>query len=539
MSFPLLIVTLLGISGCDSDFLTEYPTDALSEATFWQTESDATMALVGCYELNVDNCHNDFSGWTAGIPYSSQMTELSRHKQPASTLWSIGINYDPTETRLSGRWSFNYTKISRCNYFLENIDNVEMDDTDKAEMIAEVKFIRAYCYFLLYQVYGGVPLVTTVLDFDEANSISRAERSEIVALVKSDLEDAIADLPTSRISTEDGRIEKGAALALLGRVLMGEEEWAEAATIYKTIMDLGRYEIDSRYKEIFEDEGDESEEVIWALRYMQDVYGESATHQCFLSTWYGGYSEMNIFQNVIDSYLMNDGLSIEESSLYDPENPFDNRDPRLYATVLLPNYTYFDGETYQGHPDSLATRGSAYSGHTGYQLKKFEDSEYLLAGSDKTEYGGDFKVFRYAEVLLSYLECEIESGVTITQSLLDATINQIRLRAAVNMPIITELDAEELRTIVRNERLYELGFEGIHYWDILRWKTADEVVNADFYGMKLTDDPENYTGTYTISDQGYLYSCSKAWDFEAHNYLWPIPQTELDINGNLEQNTGY
>lgn len=539
ISFFFFIISILVMSGCDSDYLTEYPTDSLSEGTFWQSESDASLALTGCYEVNIGNSHNDFTGWSSGIPYTSQWTNLSRHKQPASTIWSIGTNYDATETRLAERWSFNYTKISRCNYFLENIDNVEMDDTDKVEMIAEVKFIRAYCYFLLYQVYGGVPKVTTVLDFDEANTISRSSREEIVTLVKTDLAEAIPDLPVSRSSSETGRIEKGAALALQGRVLMGEEEWTEAAATYETIMELNRYEIDSRYKEVFEDEGDESDEIIWALRYMQDVYGEASTQRNFLSSWYGGYTEMNIFQNVIDAYLMNDGLSIEESDLYDPDNPFDNRDPRLYATILLPDYTYFYGEVFQGHPDSLATRGTAYAGHTGYALKKFEDSGYLESGGDVTEYGGDFKVFRYAEVLLSYLECMIESDATINQALLDETINKVRDRAAVQMPHITELDRDKLRTIVRNERLYELGFEGIHYWDILRWKIADEVVNGDFYGMKLTDDPDNYTGKYTINDEGHLYSCTKTWDFEAHDYLWPIPQTELDINENLEQNPGY
>jgi len=475
-----------------------------------------------------------FTGWNAGIPYLSQWTDLARHKQP--TDWSIGIEYFSTTTRLHERWSFNYKKISRCNYFLENIENVDMDPEEKAEMIGEVKFIRSYCYFLLYQVYGGVPLISNILTFDEANNVSRASREDVVNFVLKDLDEAIPDLPVKRPSSENGRIEKGAALALKGRVLMAEERWSDAATTYKTIIDLDRYEIDPRFKKLFEDDGDDSDEVIWSLCHIQDLYGERATQFMLMTQWYGGWSEMNIFQNFVDNFLMIDGKTIDESSLYDDDKPFDNRDPRLYSTVFLPGYTVFKGRVFQGHPDSLSKVGPEYAGHTGYALKKFADEEY---SGDVMAYGGDFKVIRYAEVLLSYLECKIEAGDNITQDLLDETINKIRTRAEVDMPPVTELYINDLREILRRERCIELAFEGLRYWDMIRWRIADEVLNKKYYGMKLTDDPGSYTGKYTINEDGHLFSCEKIWDFEGHNYLWPLPQSELDINPNLEQNPGY
>lgn len=532
--FLFAIMLIFFVSGCEQGFLDEYPKDQLSEGTFWQSEDDALLALTGCYELERSSTHNDLTGWNAGIPYLTQWTDLARHKQPAT--WSLGYGYSATYSKSNERWSFNYEKIARCNYFLEEIEDVDMDSETKAEMSAEVKFLRAYCYYLLYQVYGGVPLASKILTFDEANTISRSSKSEVVSFVLNDLNEAITDLPISRPSSEVGRIEKGAALALKGRVLMSEERWSEAASSYKEIMDLDRYDIDPAYKTLFEDAGDNSVEVIWALRYMQDLYGEAASNYYYISTWYGGYSEMNIFQNFVDAFLMNDGKSIEESPLYDPENPFENRDPRLYATVFLPGYSVFKGRVFQGHPDSLATVGKAFVGHTGYNLHKFADSGY---DGDLTAYGADFKVFRYAEVLLSYLECKLEAGDAITQSLLDETINKVRARAEVNMPPVSELETGALRDIVRNERLCELAFEGTRYYDLLRWKNADEMLNQNFYGMKLTDDPGSYDGKYVINDEGYLFSCKKIWDFEAHDYSWPIPQTELDINENLEQNTGY
>jgi hypothetical protein len=533
-SFLLLIVLSIVLSGCEKNFLSEFPKDKLSEGTFWKTKNDALLALTGCYELELSDEHNDFTGWNSGIPYLCQWTDVARHKQP--TDWSIGIEYFSTTGRLHERWSFNYKKISRCNYFLENIDNVDMDSGEKDEMIAEVKYIRAYCYFLLYQVYGGVPLVSEILSFDEANQINRASKDEIVDFVLSDLNEAILALPINRPVSEAGRIERGAALALKGRILMGEERWSIAAETYKEIIDMGRYEIDTRFKRLFEEEGDGSKEIIWALRYLQDSYGEGATQYMFLSGWYGGWSEMNIFQNFVDEFLMTDGETIEESNLFDPDNPFENRDPRLYSTVLLPGYTSFRGKIYQGHPDSLSKVGSAYAGHTGYALKKFLDEDYT---GDPWSYGGDFIVFRYAEVLLSYLECKIENGDNITQDLLDETINEVRGRAEVNMPKVTELNPEKLMDILRRERYVELAFEGLRYWDIIRWKIADVVINRKFYGFKITNDPGSYNGKYTINEKGYLFSCEKRWNFESHNYLWPIPQTELDINPNLEQNLGY
>jgi len=532
--YQAIISSLFLLMGCEKNFLDEYPKDKLSEGTFWKTLNDANLALTGCYELEISDVHNDFTGWNAGIPYLEQWTDIARHKQP--TDWSIGINYLSTETRLNERWSFNYKKISRCNYFLENIDKVDMVSGQKAEMKAEVRFLRDYCYYLLYQVYGGVPLVTKTLTFNEANTISRSPKNDVVNFVLSDLDKAILDLPVTRPSNLQGRIEKGAALALKGRILMSEGRWVEAAANYKSIIDLQRYTIDSRFKKLFEADGDNSNEIIWALRYVQDLYGEGATQFMLISQWYGGNTEMNIFQNVIDAYLMTDGNTFQTSPLYDPANPFKNRDPRLYATVMLPGYTVFKGRTYQGHPDSLAKVGTAYAGHTGYQLNKFEDSGYT---GDIASYGGDFKIFRYAEVLLSYLESKIEAGDNITQGLLDETINKVRARAEVHMPLITELNSAALRTIVRNERYYEFAFEGIRYYDILRWKIADEVINKKFYGMKLTDAPGSYTGKYVINATGNLFSCEKKWDFKGHNYLWPLPQTELDINKNLVQNPGY
>ena len=160
------------------------------------------------------------------------------------------------------------------------------------------------------------------------------------------------------------------------------------------------------------------------------------------------------------------------------------------------------------------------------------------ATKNQWSYGGNFSIIRYAEVLLSYLESKLESGAAIDQGLLDATINKVRGRAAVNMPAVTTTDPVELRKIIRRERRVEFAFEGLRYYDILRWGIAATELNRQFTGMKLTNTPATYTD-YPVDSEGYFIMPQKRNFKAGTNELWPIPQSERDINKNLTQNTGY
>lgn len=526
-----MIFTFL-LTGCN-DYVTlqEEPKDQLSEATFWNTKDDAVRAITACYRAeNWTGWWNSFNGRNiVGIMFED-WTDILSNKELGSGFPQNGIV--STNTQVHDMWSSNYVFIARANYFLENIDKVNMDEAEKQSMIGEAKFLRAYSYFWLSQLYGNVPLIDKTLTFDEANSVSQSTQEEVVNFAINDLQEAVKYLPVRRPSEEQGRVEKGAALALMGRFLMAEHKWAEAANAYKQIMDLDRYVIDPRFKELFEDGGDNSNEIIFARKYMQDVFGEPFTQQAAVPGWYGGYSQFSFLQNFVDKFLMTDGKAIGESPLYDPTHPFENRDPRLYATVLLPAYSIVNGKLYQGNPDSTKQTGPGY---TGYGINKFYDHNYK---GSTWSYGGDYKLIRYAEVLLSYLESKLEAGDNITQSLLDETINKVRGRAAINMAPVTVTDPTKLREIIRNERAVELACEGgIRYLDLIRWNIATDVLNRKFYGMKVTDNPGGYNGRFIINNTGNIYIQERT--FKDFNYLWPIPQSELDINKNLKQNPGY
>jgi len=238
----------------------------------------------------------------------------------------------------------------------------------------------------------------------------------------------------------------------------------------------------------------------------------------------------------VDAFLMKDGLPIESSPLYDPNNEFDNRDPRLYASILLPNYSIWNGIKYQQHPDSTINGVKAGAGRTGYGLKKFTMDNYKGDGFSS---GADQVLVRYAEVLLSYLESKLEAGDGISQALLNETINKVRGRSSVGMPAVTITDPTLLREIVRRERRVEFfGEQAIRLWDITRWKIANTALRGVYRGMKVTNTPATYTA-YKVDAKGYLIISERKSFNENINYLWPLPLSELDINKNLKQNPGY
>jgi hypothetical protein len=405
-------------------------------------------------------------------------------------------------------------------------------------MKAEAKVIRAHDYFYLSFYWGDVPLTKHVLTVNEANTITRSPKSEVVAFVIEELQDAIGKLPVTRPGDEDGRITRGGALALLGRVFLAEKRWEDAKAVYKQIMDMGIYIIDPQFKAIFEERGETSQEHILVSKRMQGVYGTPMLRGCH-GFDYGGYHWFSPYNELVEDFECIDGKPITESPLYNPEDPYKDRDPRLYKTIGINGLTVFKGKLYISHPDSSAVTYQDQVTRrpwSGYLLHKFSDPDYT---DDITQYGGDFPMIRYAEVLLSYLEACIESGTPITQNLLDETINKIRGREEIKMPPVTETDPTRLTAILRRERRVELAWEGLRLYDLFRWRIAHVNLKGTVTGMKVCSAAEapNYK-TVKVDSRGY-YFCEETYFRENVDYLWPIPQSERDVNFNLTQNPGY
>jgi len=518
-------------TSCSQDLFDKQPLDAISDDTFWQTQGDAQLALVGCYNTGAGWKDGDF--WT---PKSLLSLDLMAGNGSEKELIPDHVT-DGTLTSTywvpGGYWSHSYQKIATCNNFLDHIAAITMDDTKKAIMVAEVRTLRAYEYFNLSLYFGDVPLVKKVLTLEEANSVTRAPKSEVWTFAETELKACFDILPITRPESENGRITSGAALGILGRLQMAEKKWSEAAITYKTIIDYNCYVIDPKYRELFLGDHESSKEIIMSSQYLADVYGHVLLIYLTPETW-GGWHQFSPFNELVKEYECIDGKTTSESPLFDPNNPYRKRDPRLLATIMISDTSTFRGITYTSRPGTnLQDRLNEYPGvWSGYCIKKFlEDDPTVSVWSS----GTNGILIRYAEVLLSYLESKIESGAVIDQTLLDQTVNKVRGRAAVNMPAVTTTNIDELRTIVRRERRVEFAFEGIRYFDILRWGVAAEELNRQFTGMKLTSEEAK---TYPVDAEGY-YIYKKRSFKKGINELWPIPQSERDINKNLTQNSGY
>jgi starch-binding outer membrane protein, SusD/RagB family len=521
-----------GVTSCSKDYFDKQPLDAISDATFWKTEKDAQLALTGCYNIGAFWTSETF--WMPkslmeldlGAGYGSEKELRPDHVTDGtltSAYWYTGAF-----------WSNAYSKIAKCNNFLDHVGAITMDAAQKKMMIAEVKALRAYDMYNLALYFGAIPMPTTALNVASANSIARTPQTEVYAFLEKDLKESAADLPLTRPASENGRITRGAAMAILGRIQMAQKKWSDAAATYTAIMNSNVYSIEQGgYKRLFIQTGENSSENILAAQFQEDTYADVFTQYLYPETW-GGWHQFSPYNELVEMYECRDGLPITQSPLYNPNSPYDNRDPRMDYTIMINNRTRFKGTTYVSTPSSSSPDRMNKYNWSGYCINKYMDSTF---SGNLMNYGGNHTIIRYAEVLLSCLEAKLEAGEAISQATLDATINKVRTRPSVNMPPVTTTNVTALRTIVRRERTTELAFEGVHYFDILRWGIAATELNRQFHGMKLTNDPANYTA-FPVNSQGYFVFQRKNF-VAGKNELWPIPQTEMDINKKLTQNPGY
>ncbi|WP_293710557.1 RagB/SusD family nutrient uptake outer membrane protein [uncultured Parabacteroides sp.] len=530
-----VFVFLLSIQSCD---LERAPLDQFSEDQFWTSEDNAMLALTGIYNANILFNGTGFaSDWWdyAGLVMLENASDNCYDRRGVNSDYNRLVNGNllPNNSIVSSYWKNTYAKITRCNRFLAGIENLDADPVLVNRFKSEVRFIRATQYFYLAQFFHDVPLVTKVLTRDEANTVEKSTRRQIVDFIITEFEESAEGLPRFKdlATTEIGRASKQAAMSFLGRVYLGEQDYEKAAGVYKQIIDFGDNAIDPNYASIFTTANENSSENIYSTQYVQDLSG-CGMPQHFYPRKDGGWAILNPTASLFEAYQFVDGSDFSyDSPLYDPSDLSKNRDPRLNASI------YYDGAIFCGtefvchpdktSPDKITTRNSTV---TGFLMRKYFDESY---SGNLVSYGGNIPIIRYAEVLLSYLEAKLESGEPITQNLLDETINKIRTRESVNMPPVSETDPAKLRTLLRKERRVELALEGIRYWDLLRWGVAHEVFKGDIYGAPfpgaVTTSP-NKEGLVDKYDRWYVDS----YGFRnPQDYTWPIPQSEQDINPNL------
>lgn len=543
-------VALTLMASC-SDFLDTLPSDALTPETTWKTEQDAQKFLIGCYdgwekgeELLYMDCASDFG-------YNNfQWEGYKDFGNGTLSQANPGTNF------------YDYTIIRRCNTLLENIDKIDFSDEKvKKDLIAQARVIRAYRYFKMNWLYGGVAQIGNYGSAQEAQ-VERATEAQIREFIHTELDECTSDL--SEKPAARGRIAQGAALAIRMREALYYGDWQVAKEKAQAIIDLSKkngnlYELEKGadgYSRLFQVAGQDSKEIILAVQYINSTKPLGVIGQMY-NNGDGGWSSIVPTYQLIDTYEMKSGLTITESgSGYDPAHPFKNRDPRLALTVIYPGADYIkaDGtkavfntldKTVDGSANANFMTAADNASKTGLTWNK-----YL---GPITQYADIWKsnacpiVFRYAEVLLTWAEAENELNGPSED--VYAKINEVRSR--VGMPEVDRNkynSKETLRELIWRERGVEFAGEGIRRADILRWKTSDgkmlaeKVLNVTLerrvgtVDMKGSDPESRATIKQDASAADKKIEDRK---FEKKNRYFPFGQEVLDKNPKLTQNEGY
>jgi len=580
---------LLALSaGCNKNFLEKLPLTEFNEDQVW-SDPGLTRTFVSRMYEQMDHGYKEIM--------IASLTDESRfiHDYGTSRIVAGNVDADAAkvfDSRMASSWEDFYSVIRNTNMFLEKINQVPFANArDKEQITGEVYFFRAWNYFSLLRVYGGVPLFNRTFGLGEGDAIQQARRAtyaETVAFILKDIDDALpllkeaADVPR-------GMLHKSAAKALKSRLLLyaasdlynrpgntnaligyvnpsaadRTARWTAARDAAKDIIDEGNYSLYTsaldpweNYANIFLDKG--NPEVIFSKLFDKELLGTG--HDRFNGpNGYHNWGGNVPLQGHVDAYQMADGTAFDWANPAHKAAPYENRDPRFYATILYngapwktrksdgiaqdpvgviqtARYEYWNG-TATVTLEGLDTRNGEiekWNGtFSGYYLRKFMDPEL-----DAEFFRGDqdFIHFRYAEILLNHAEACIELG---DDAAARASLKLVRERAGMPGSDVDNASGNALRDLCRYERRIELAFEGHRFFDARRWMTAEvdfakKAQAIQIMGvLQVPNDNSSLKYEYTVADMEHARA------FPEKMYFMPIPASERRANPNLEQNPLY
>lgn len=574
-----LILMSLMLCGCQG-FLDRYPYDQVSSNTVYQSKTLAESAVMGAYSnilydyvsADLDRLNWDAFAGVIDPYYDCYYSNYSY----------MNGNIQPNNGSFLTYWKRLYEGINRANDVIDNIGKVpDMSSATKAQRIAECKFLRAYHYYKLNALWGGVPIYDRNLAPSEYTK-ARSTQDQVWDFIISDLTDCIncENLPDkfAGASGDFGRVTKGAAYALRGKVYMWKKMWKEAEADFISVGGCGYALVNKPYSEIFKLANETSDEMVFSSR-MVEISGYGNAFSRSYGSWQvagkGGNNTFYMNQQFVDSYqlangkdfnwddfipgystmapearsvfFLRDGMTESEktemanygadmSRYLDSGNEarlnaiYNQRDPRLLATVIVPNSTYSGGfygsatsytrrwpfRNDQGPQNDLKTKANS---NFFYPIRKF-----VVTGVEcvnETFNPVDIPIIRYAEVLIDLAECLNEQGRTA-----DAVkyINMVRSRAGVGQYTAAEAGSTaDFREKICRERRWELACEEVLYYDELRQGTWKDFRFAKDNGLCEPWGTPSYRNS---------------WGGDAY-YHWPIPSKEAEKNTNLKQNEGW
>jgi hypothetical protein len=506
----IVLLISIGFVNCSDDYVTRNSLTAIAEGNFWQSESDAFLALNGVYAaLQAKSMYGGHLNGFMGIPgfdgFSDNCFNNFKWEGPGNFMEGVA---NPAFAPLKNIWNDHYRGIARVNDVIRNVKDISLTlvpQQTKDALLGQAYFLRALFYFNLAVYYEDVPLITEPQTLDKA-FVPKNTYAEITAQIIEDLKFASDKLPISHPSNLFGYATKGAALSLFARVQLYNKEYVGQFGVIELtnqIMGLG-YRLHPNYAELFTEAGERSSEVVFAVRFLRG--DNSSSGETFSATFLGfPKGDMRPMPNLVNDYLCIDGLPITTSPLYNANNKGANRDPRANASVN------FKGDQFMDNP--IRTFPGAAAAPFG-QRKYIRRAPDALGNAVFGEGSQDFHVIRYADVLLMRAEALVETGD------INGSRDMVNLvRARVGMPTVQSvtpsINQNQMRNIVRQERRVEFAFEGLRFMDIKRWGTVQDAFRRA--------ESDNYPG-YNPNYQG------------RRSEVFPIPQSETDVNPNLKQN---
>ncbi|MEQ8550868.1 MAG: RagB/SusD family nutrient uptake outer membrane protein [Cyclobacteriaceae bacterium] len=586
--YRILVLFTLLLVGCDEEFLNQPPLDRITENDVWSDKALMDTYIFKIYDNMPWDYLKDFGGGAGGGAHRDALSDLAMSTYswtPANNTFRPGIWGTANNTWPLDWWG--YFNIWKMNYSIENIEVLGQEvlsQEEKDNRLGELYFMRAYSYFTMAKRYGGVPLILEAQDPqttpEDEYFPSRNTEQEVYDQVLADAQKAF-DLLPNRWSSQKGRAPKWAAKALESRAALyaasvakyGELQLngmvgipaSEADKYYQISLEASIKLINEGGYTLFDQYPDKSE------NYYRLFVDETEDESIFVKVWLPfekGHSydlrntpysyrvdwgsSMSPSKQLIDSYeMLSTGLLPNETgSGYDPSQPYNNRDPRLKGTLLTDN-DIFQGsriETWYGTERNGAIDTSPDTGvgkdgmgihpdatKTGSYVRK-----YLADGSTplliQQYYSGqDCILFRLGEAYLNAAEAAYE--LNMEGSARDY-IAPIRTRAGLTQDVrLDNYSGIALRDRIRNERKIEMAFEDQRYWDVRRWRIAEEALSVQIEGIRSlrhVDPAGNESFSYEVFDAETL-----KMSFKKEHYYMPIGQDRINNNGKLLENPGY
>lgn len=526
----LLFVILIG--GCSDNFLEIVPKDQLSSETLFANKEGADLFLNDIYSALPDgeppSNTDPWEAWSDNVTgrYTWGMAWVNSVSRSYSASTNNPGLYNHGYPSIPFKYDDVYARIRKCNLFIGQVNKyaANFDEQWRTQRLAEARFLRAFHYHWLWMAYGGVPIIKEVLNRQEQGDgifYPRSTYQETYQFIVGELAEINLALP-NEVGT--GRATRGAALTLKGWCELYNHEYADAANTNQQVRNLGRYGLFANYNGQFLTTNNNNRESIFAYQHL------AGTKNSGRSGEFGpmpSRAAMQPTQNLVDDYLMSDGLPIDQSPLFNPDAPYVNRDPRFYQSIVYDGSTWRNVVYHTRRGGNYALSSSAER-HTGYFRRKGINDGVTEVNVLE---GPNYVFFRYAEVLLNYAEAKIALG-QLDQSVYEA-IDSVRTRAGIPTLANTysrQLSQSELRDIVRRERRVELAFENKRYWDLIRWRTAEVVLNQPKYGIDISEQGDKLVYSPTIVHDMVFYA--------DRNYLFPIFQGWIDQNPTIKaQNT--